>query len=153
MKFIRMVKAIAGTAAVWGAAWSLTSVPTLIFLMRSNQLGTPRHELFLSWAVNAWPYAFLQGAVVGVGFATLLAVLSRVAPTIGQLTFPRVGLLGAAASYGLAVLVLGPFGGLLDAAVLGGIGAGTAMLSLAVARRAPAGELEAEEAVPQLPAG
>ncbi len=137
MKLLRVLKAIGSTAATWGAAWSLMSLPTLWHLFNSAPPGIPAGPLPVSAAATAWFYAFAQGAVIGACFAVVLHLGARWMPAFRQLTFARLGLLGAVAAGGAGVMVLGPSIGVVGGLVLAGLGASSAVVSLLVARWAP----------------
>jgi hypothetical protein len=137
MKLLRVLKAIGSTAATWGAVWSLLSLPTLWHLFNSAPPGIPAGPLPVSAAVTAWLYAFAHGAVIGASFAVVLHLGARWIPALRQLSFARVGLLGAVAAGGVGVVILGPSIGVVGGLVLAGLGASTAVVSLLVARRAP----------------
>lgn len=137
MKVLRILKAIGGTAMTWGVAWSLLSVPTLWHLFEGALPIMSTSQLLLAWVTNSWLYAFTQGAVIGAGFGSLLNLGSRWLPALRQLSFSRLGLLGAVAAGGAGFVVLGSSMGVVSGLVLAGLGASTAVVSLLLARRAP----------------
>ena len=117
--FVTRLRGIVGTAVAWGAAWA---VPGLL-------AGVPQ-----------W---ILVGALAGAGFATALTMAER-RRRLEQLTLGRVaawGALGAVVSAAVAtpVLLLAT-GGALQLlpflAAVGGLGAGSAAGTVAVAQRA-----------------
>jgi len=143
MRLLRVFKATVGTAVTWGAAWSVLSIPTLVFLLRSNLPNMTMSQLVWSWATHAWWDAFAQGAILGAGFAMLLYLFARGMPALRYRSLPVIGAVGAMATATIGVLTLGQGLGLTGGALLATLGAGTAMGSLALARRAPAAALDA----------
>ena len=143
LMFKRIVRAMLGTFVVWGAIWSLRSLPTLRSMLRttSGVEGPSSFAIIGSWATHFWLHAFAQGAIVGAGFAVLLFVLSRFVKPSRPLTYLRLGLLGALAPIAIGLFVLGPSIGMVGGVVLAGLGASTAMASLAMARKAPCQEI------------
>ena len=138
MQIKKMVKAIAVTAAFWGVAWSLLSIPTLVFLLRTVwPARTSPTSLVLSWAADAWFYAFSRGVVLGVVFSVLLIVASRRGRWFRTLSYPGLGLLGALTA-GVVGAVIAPGMGAAQLLVGATLGATTAIVTLGVARRAPA---------------
>jgi hypothetical protein len=145
MKLPRVLRAIAGTAAIWGLAWSLLSVLVLLYMLVSDRDGDSAAQSLWTWATHVWMW-FAQGAFLGASFAALLHGISRRATWCRMLTLPIVGVLGAVASGTVGALVWGSGSRLLAGLVLGGVGAATAMISLGIARRAPSESID--ESVP-----
>ena len=142
MRLQKLLKAVLGTAMFWGAAWSLLSIPTEVFLLRTvlPARTTPAH-IVLSWAADAWLFAFTRGAVLGSVFALLLVLASRRGSFFRRLSYPGLGALGAVAAVGMGAAMT-PGMGVANFLVGAGLGATVAMASLAIVRQAPDTALE-----------
>lgn len=133
----KTLKAVVGTAVFWGAAWSLLSIPHVVSMLSTALPAetSPTHVV-LSWAWDAWLFAFKRGALLGFIFALLLMLASRHSAFFRRLSYSGVGALGAVAAGGLGA-VIAPGMGVFNLLYGAGLGATAAMASLAIARRAP----------------
>jgi len=148
MSFLRRVRGVAVTAAIWGTAFALAGVSVgviLDILGLTQPLDLPRLFDVLTRVAVRWGRI---GAGMGALFATTI-ILTQRERTVAELSVSRFSLLGLAAgavvSFAVSLLILLSTGrsltntmtpALVIAAVCGAIGAGVAASSLQLARRA-----------------
>ena len=148
MSFLRRVRGVVVTAAMWGTAFALAgvSVGVVLDIMGLTQpLDLPRLIDVLTRVAVRWGRI---GAGMGGLFATTI-ILTQRERTVAELSVSRFSLLGLAAgavvSFAVSLLILLSTGrsltntmtpALVIAAVCGAIGAGVATSTLRLARRA-----------------
>jgi hypothetical protein len=148
MTIMRQVRAVAGIAVTWGVAFSAIGVTTLLTGMALHAL--PAELIGIRPLVAVAVRAFIGGAVAGSAFATLFARAER-SRTLATLSTKRVALWGflgasvpAAITLGLGAARILPVG-VMGAACLGYglIGGSLGIMMVKIAKRAPAGAVEA----------
>ena len=148
MSFLRRVRGVAATAALWGTAFASAGVAVGVVLdvMGLTQpLDLPRFIDVLTRVAVRWGAI---GAGMGALFATTI-ILTQRERTVADLSASRFSLVGltagAVVSFAMSVLILLATGrsltaavapGLVIAAACGAIGAGLATSTLRLARRA-----------------
>lgn len=151
MKLLKLLRGIAGTAALWGAGFIVLAIPTVATILSPD--APP-----LGWSsvpgllVPLLAYPIVHGAICGALFALLLSATSRRVKSVEQLPVARTAALGAVAGVVMPFLVNGGHIALLEAAIGGALGVTTATASLLVARRSAPALVEAS-AQPQVDAG
>ena len=148
MSFLRRMRGVAVTAAMWGIAFAAAGVSVGVVL---DFMGLTQ-PLSLSDLIDVLARVAARWGAIGAGMGALFAttiILTQRKRTVADLSANRFSLLGlatgAVVSFAVSVLILLSTGrsladavtpGLAIAAVCGAIGAGVATSTLRLARRA-----------------
>jgi len=148
VKVFRILRAVLGTALLWGVLWLFPGVALGVYRILTLQIGMPIRvglSVVGTWAV-LWA---IWGAASGAGFAVALAVAERHG-SFAQLTFRRFASLGAIGALTPSAIfltvawfqsafaaLLVPFTFVLS--LSGILGATSAVGTFALARRVPSG--------------